>query len=299
MYLFQEESPIQFIKEKDKSKYGKYTLTFNKPLKNPKIEYLFNTDSADILSHFSTQRDSLTIWYNQTFKADTFNFVITDYEYSDTLFLPTIKADTNSLKPLKLIGREKINRFNFSKSFAFQFSYPTVLMGQAKAVVSDTIPNIEIIADSNNPQRFYLDFEFEQYQEYTIFIEPNSFQDFYGRPSDSINISLTTEVQEHYGTLKLILEIKDSTDENNFILELLNKDGNAIEKRSVSKKDAPIYKFLNPGTYSFRLIYDANNDGVWTTGNYLSGRQPEKIVYFIKKINVRSNWDFEEKWIIK
>jgi len=299
MYIFQEESPIQFIKEKDKSRYGRYIFTFNKPLSNPNVKYLFDTDSIDILSNISPGGDSITIWYNETFKEDTFSLIINDIDLEDTLNLPTIKADSTTLKPFNLLTRKRIKKFNFSKHFAIQFSHPAQITNSVKAVISDTIVDIGFLSDSGNPHKFFLDFDFEQYKEYQIFIEPGAFQDFYGRYSDTINIKLETEVQEHFGSLKLILEVQDSTNTENFLLELLNKDGKAIEKRRVNKKDTQVFNFLHPGTYSFRLIYDANNDGMWTTGDYLKGRQPEKIIYFIKKANIRSNWDLEEKWVIE
>ena len=40
---------------------------------------------------------------------------------------------------------------------------------------------------------------------------------------------------------------------------------------------------------------DTNGNGKWDGGDYRLGRQPERVVYFRKTIDVRANWDFEEQ----
>jgi len=42
-----------------------------------------------------------------------------------------------------------------------------------------------------------------------------------------------------------------------------------------------------------RFIYDENGNGKWDTGTYLENKQPEKVVYFSGKFDVRSGWDLE------
>jgi hypothetical protein len=45
-----------------------------------------------------------------------------------------------------------------------------------------------------------------------------------------------------------------------------------------------------------KIIYDTNDDGNWTTGNHLTKRQPEKIIYYSGDITIRANWDLELEW---
>ena len=48
-----------------------------------------------------------------------------------------------------------------------------------------------------------------------------------------------------------------------------------------------------PGEYELRILYDANQNGVWDPGVFFSNpkKQPEKVVTIRKKMNVKANWD--------
>jgi hypothetical protein len=59
-----------------------------------------------------------------------------------------------------------------------------------------------------------------------------------------------------------------------------------------------VFDYLPPGEYSLKAIYDSNHNNKWDTGDYLQGRQPEKV--FLSKISqrLRSNWDLDLSWNI-
>jgi hypothetical protein len=48
-----------------------------------------------------------------------------------------------------------------------------------------------------------------------------------------------------------------------------------------------------PGEYELRILYDANNNGVWDPGKFFGKdkKQPEKVLTIRKKMNVKANWD--------
>ena len=47
---------------------------------------------------------------------------------------------------------------------------------------------------------------------------------------------------------------------------------------------------------TIKANYDRNSNKIWDTGNFAKKLQPEKVLYYNKKISVRSNWDIEESW---
>ena len=55
---------------------------------------------------------------------------------------------------------------------------------------------------------------------------------------------------------------------------------------------------LDPSQYVIRVIFDTNGNGIWDTGNYLKGLQPERISYYPDKIEGRANWELEQNFII-
>ena len=67
--------------------------------------------------------------------------------------------------------------------------------------------------------------------------------------------------------------------------------------RAVDNK-ADFY-YVRPGEYYLRLFIDRNGDGIWTTGNFAKGIQPEEVFYFPKPIMAKAKWEFEQDWNVR
>ena len=52
-------------------------------------------------------------------------------------------------------------------------------------------------------------------------------------------------------------------------------------------------KFISPGEYEIRILFDSNNNGKWDTGDYSKKRQPEKAITLKDKLAIKANWDNE------
>jgi uncharacterized protein (DUF2141 family) len=50
---------------------------------------------------------------------------------------------------------------------------------------------------------------------------------------------------------------------------------------------------LQPGEYTFSIIKDNNQNGVWDTGNYSEFIQPEEVIYYSTPTKIRANWEVE------
>ncbi len=47
-----------------------------------------------------------------------------------------------------------------------------------------------------------------------------------------------------------------------------------------------------PGEYQLRVLYDTNDDGIWTPGNFFDiKRQPELVRPIERRITLKPNWD--------
>jgi hypothetical protein len=54
------------------------------------------------------------------------------------------------------------------------------------------------------------------------------------------------------------------------------------------------YKLFEPGEYEVRLLLDANQNGIWDTGEFFGKHiQPEKVIAIPQKVKVKTNWDNE------
>ena len=53
-------------------------------------------------------------------------------------------------------------------------------------------------------------------------------------------------------------------------------------------------KLFHPGAYELRILFDANKNGEWDTGQFFgTKRQPEIVQLIPKQLNIKSNWDNE------
>ena len=77
------------------------------------------------------------------------------------------------------------------------------------------------------------------------------------------------------------------------MLQLVQND-NIIESTTLIQRDW-YRKLFQPGEYDIRILYDANNNGVWDPGHFFGLHvQPEVVLYLDSKLQVRSNWDNEK-----
>ena len=78
-------------------------------------------------------------------------------------------------------------------------------------------------------------------------------------------------------------------------IQLLNDKDNVVAEKA-ALAEGTIFDYLAPTTFYLRLYIDYNVDGKWTTGDWLSKRQPEPIYYYPNRLKLRANWDFEESF---
>jgi hypothetical protein len=117
----------------------------------------------------------------------------------------------------------------------------------------------------------------------------------FGFVNDTLVTEFKTQDSRFYGTLKMHLHIASGQ----YLFQLLDESGNVFRERPMTNGGDLDFDYLPPARYQARLIYDANANGVWDTGNYLKHRQPETVIYNNQTITIRSNWDQEIDWYVK
>jgi uncharacterized protein (DUF2141 family) len=104
-------------------------------------------------------------------------------------------------------------------------------------------------------------------------------------PDQKIKFKIAKE--EDYGMISGFVETK----ENNYILELVDVSNKVIRKFNNPKKIK--MENLKPGEYSLRVIIDKNKNGKWDNGDLDKNIEPEKIIYYKERIQLRANWEIE------
>ena len=82
------------------------------------------------------------------------------------------------------------------------------------------------------------------------------------------------------------------------VLEVLDSRDSVVARRSVIASGEVRIDHLKAEEYHLRAVLDSDANGMWTTGDYLLGRQPEYIVYYSKGLKLREKWEMEERWTL-
>ena len=91
-------------------------------------------------------------------------------------------------------------------------------------------------------------------------------------------------------------EISKIIGEESYIIQLLGKDGNLIKEIIIKKDEQIKLEFLHPGTYKLKLIFDKNSNKKWDSGNYFEKKQPERVLFYIETIELKSGEETEIEW---
>jgi hypothetical protein len=179
-------------------------------------------------------------------------------------------------QPVSEFNRNKLHLFTIKDSVLYPVKY-------------------SIVKDSFHYRKYYLDFKYLEDTQYKLIADSGMFVDLFNRWSDSTGFIFKTQKLEYYGTIKLTLQnVKGPT-----IVQLTNTSGTVLRQKRVSADGLVLFDYLSQGDYTFKLIYDSNNNGIWDTGSWGQKLQPEKTTFYDQKITVRQNWDSEISWQLK
>lgn len=129
--------------------------------------------------------------------------------------------------------------------------------------------------------------------EYSLEVDSAAFEDIYGFVSDPYKQGLKVKGLEEYSTLTLNLSgVADSLP---LRVQLLNKSGSKV-KELVASNGKVHFDYVTPGTYYVSAFVDANNNGIWDTGDYDEDLQAEAVYFYPREIECKEKWDVSQSW---
>lgn len=153
----------------------------------------------------------------------------------------------------------------------------------------------KIYTDSTQKQLF-VDVPWTENTEYKLILEKEfAFDTLGNKQIKTDTITFTSKKESDYGSLDIRIEKLDTT--GHPILQI-KKDDRVFFQLKLTERRTKIQLF-NPGEYQMAILYDANNNGKWDTGNYWKKIQPELIIPRKQTLNIRANWDNEVKIDLK
>lgn len=275
---------------------GKMVFTFNKGLENPSVRILTPAALNDQkIVEISKTRDTALIYMRNM-----------DFDSIRVSFL-------QNNKPLDTITKHKGRKEAFTRNIALKYS--TSLDGRLKPgtdlTVTSSLPlesfdntlitlnedslnvsNFSLVKDTSNLRKLIISYKWKPNSVYQLIFNEGSLTDIYGDKNKKLLTKFQLDKADNYGLLTLKVTTPDSS--KAYVVELLNDQKNLVRTDPITKTTTLTYKNYPVGKYRVRVIYDANKNGKWDSGNVKEKRQPENIWLNNKDIILRSNWEAEE-----
>ncbi len=260
--------------------------------------------------------DTITVWLTDSIVMcqDTLAFEMR-YMKSDSLYqlqpqIDTIRAIYRapriSEKAKAKMEENKQQVFvemktNGKSSFEIYQPFECHFTTPVKQVIGDSLHFYQVVDTVRKPldftfvptdssyMHYVIDLPWEASAKYEFEADSAAFCDIYGNVNKREKASMTVRSLEEYSTLRVQVEPFDTA----VMIQVLNEKDMPIRTERATA-EGTLFKYLAPKSYYLRVFIDKNGDGEWTTGDYLTHRQPEPVFYFSNKLTLRANWDFEE-----
>lgn len=323
LFKFQHDYKEQYLLSEERKERAKLTYYFNRPLEeNAKLRLTGKESLNDVfIMDRSIKNDTVTFWiadstyYNQDSLSVSLSYLMKDsldnpFMQTDTIamYAPFEKKEKKKKKhkkddepePIPTIKLRNI-KSNVDVFGQFRFSLPAPAIHFNRKAFKlynhkDTIPeeetDFEIIHDNKSILNYSIKNKWEPGVKYEMIVDSAAIEDIYGLMNDSINSQFTVKPLDSYG--KMFIQIKEPHE--SWLVQILNRKETVVQQTYITNKSGKIgFRYLNPGEYMLRIVVDENRNGKWDSGNYFERIQPEELIYYPSKINVRKNWEVDQE----
>ncbi|SFK53999.1 Ig-like domain-containing protein [Proteiniphilum acetatigenes] len=313
----------QYLQKHERPEAHKLNLFFAAPTDKPTF-FLINPEvrSNDwYVAERSAKNDTLMLWITDSliYQQDSLRMQI-NYLRTDSLNKNYIATDTLNFN-MRRTGRDRGNTekkeeeeepirflgvntnvqstFELYNPIRIEFEQPVTAFDSTYVQLLAEVDSLfeavpfRLESDSLNPRKFTLRPHWEPGGKYKILIDSAVITSHYGLWNNKYEQSFTVKPLDQYGNLEI--SITGLPEEKPAFVELLDKSDKPFRKSYV-KANRARFQDLPPGEIYARIVIDENEDGVWTTGNYEEGRQPEEVFYYPGKFVIRAFSDHSEDW---
>lgn len=259
-----------------------------------------NKELSTALYDIHPKQDSVNIWFNpakEKFenKSERLKFTVQHGEKLDSVSVLYTAPTKDYKSEFKAINETKLAP---TQDFKIAALAPIKSINKSLInVFKDTVQiPFDVVVDSIDKQIVRFKFDKNLGENFEVNAYPNAIIDHFDVPNDTLIYQMKTGKREDYGNLKVnIQNLQDSP----IFLQLIKKNQkfDVIEEKVGFGREF-FFPNINPGDYYLRLYVDENQNGVWDSGDILSGRQPEPVYIYPSKIVIRAMWDSDETWII-
>jgi uncharacterized protein (DUF2141 family) len=217
------------------------------------------------------------------------------------LYASALEKETSNSKPVKKPLNKKL-QYNLAPGFQSQdllsplelyFNNPLKTLEPAKLILRDSnykpVPASFWTIDSSRT-KITLTSKWMEAMKYHIIMDTTAITDSANNQLAKFDtLRFTTKQQSDYGNV--VLRFSNIDLAKHPVLQFVQ--GEEIKQSYPLSQAEWSNKFITPGEYEIRILFDDNNNGKWDPGNYNQKRQPEKAITLKDKLAIKANWDNE------
>lgn len=275
---------------------GSLFFTFNMPLNNPEARINFPPDlDKQKIVDFSKTKDTATIYLkNMNFDSISVSF-IDKGKVLDTLSRKKALKEsyTRVITPTYNIGNDSKLKPGADLNLTMNLPIDAIDVSRV-TFLEDSVSrtNFTLTADPTNPKKLVLKYRWKQTAAYQLTFNEGTFTDIYGDKNKRLVKTFRIDKPENYGNMIAIITVPDST--KSYVVELLNEAKRVLRTDVIKKNTTLTYEKYLAAKYRLRIVYDANDNGRWDSGNVKQGIYPENIILMPNTYTIRPNWDNTE-----
>jgi uncharacterized protein (DUF2141 family) len=307
--IFKEEPSKQSRIKAQQLAAGRFFFSYALPLQDPQITFSPALPAGmEVFKEVSVTGDSVDFWFNPVL-LDSITFFIRDAatSFSDSVSMMMVKPGdknkrvrTGASDPRKLVMNPNITPgqlFDLGKTLMINTNNPLKVFNAKDFILlkgKDTLKVEPVL--SANKRLITFNYTFLEDSSYSLFVKPAAVTDWFGQKNDTVKVNFKVRESRYYGTLNVKLT---NLPAGNYLLRLVNDKDVVIREIKIADATTAKFELLPPGSYRLKLIADENKNGKWDSGNYLQHKQPERVIYYINPVKMRSGWDMDVEWIFK
>lgn len=330
IWYFEEAKKKLYFQRLLRENQHAFTLIFSapqdslphiQPLRYSQLDSLASDSGwVNILDYTLVQanrtNDTVTYWLTDSMaiRMDSIPFCVT-YQYTDSLYNIVPKTDTlNAIyrhpklseKARETYEKNKRNRkLNLKANSSSKFEIYDTLFVYSDFPLDSIHPEMIHLMHKVDTTMQPISFQLEKMdslgmkyglltnlkptESYQLTIDSAACRDIYGACNDKLDAKIKLKSLEDYSSLLVKMAHYDARAR----IQLLDEK-DVVQRELPASEQGALFAYLAPTTFYLRLYIDYNQDGQWTTGDWLLRRQPEPVYYYPAKLKLRANWDFEE-----
>jgi hypothetical protein len=332
LYLFQEENRTLYLTDFSRPQRRHIKFGFSRPpvgeVNLKAINAGIDTLSNWYLKGINPMRDSINFWItNDAISRFDSLVVVANYqktdsvmnlvEVQDTIRLfhiersqtarrgrredaeeekkPVLKIKTSHAKGTSITPVENL-KLTFGMPLAKK---DTSLIELFSITDSAKVMPLGLRIDSLDPRIYHLNQIWKNNTSYQLTVLPGAFTNLDGITNDTLILGFKGADSEQFGIIRVTL----SGVTPNILVQLTTDKGVVVDEKTAQKDGVVTFNYVKPAKYHMRFVHDANQNGVWDTGWYLEGKQPEKVFNYQdgdnREIQVRANWEYDLSFNLK